>query len=71
MQKKYYIAPEAEIEAFTIQDVVTQSAGIGDGGNEGGDLDAVIDSVLIKGEEYIYLDENGDVIDQNDLDSIF
>lgn len=32
--KKIYIAPEAEIEKFTIVDVITISGGINDGGDE-------------------------------------
>jgi len=42
MQKKYYTAPEAEIEKFTISDVVTASnpgGGIGDGDNPGGEVE--------------------------------
>ena len=41
MMKKEYITPEAEIEKFTIADILTTSPteGMGEGGNEGGDLD--------------------------------
>ncbi len=44
MHKKYYTAPEAEIEKFTISDVVTISGdpdphgGAGDGENDGGEF---------------------------------
>ena len=38
MRKKYF-TPEAEIEKFTIKDVLTASdGGINQGGNEGGDM---------------------------------
>jgi len=48
MQKKYYTAPEAEIEKFTISNVITDSTpfpdnpnpggGSGDGENDGGEF---------------------------------
>jgi hypothetical protein len=44
MQKKYYTAPEADIEKFTISDVFTNSndpdpyGGSGDGENDGGEF---------------------------------
>lgn len=46
MMKKYYIAPEAEIEKFTILNSISTSStgGIGDGGNDGGDIDLDMDS---------------------------
>ena len=79
--RKYYIAPEAEIELFTIADlVITASAGIGDGGNDGGDLDSVeqpedlVDSFVVdldSNEVRAMLDENGDEIYQEDIDSVY
>lgn len=76
MQKKDYIAPEVELELFTIGDVITASAGIGDGGNEGGDLDALFepDAVVVNsqsGEVNYYLDENGDQLDAADVESVY
>ena len=76
MIKKYYDAPEAEFEVFTITDVVTASAGIGDGGNDGPDLDAVgeADAIVIdsySGEVKYYLDQNAEVHDAQDVESIY
>ena len=75
MQKKTYIAPEAELELFTIYGVITASGGIGDGGNEGGDLDAFEpDAVVVNnatGEVDYYLDQNGDAMDSADVESVY
>ncbi len=76
MQKKDYIAPEAEMELFTISNVITVSQGIWDGGNEGGDLDAVgeADAMVVDtytGEVKYYLDENADVLDSAEVESIY
>jgi len=80
MQKKDYIAPEVELELFTIGDVITASAGIGDGGNEGGDLDdyniseEFVDSYIVNkdtGEVEGYMDQYGNEFDQDLLDTIY
>jgi len=76
MQRKNYIAPEAEMELFTISDVITVSQGIWDGGNEGGDLDALFepDAFVMNsqsGEVEYYLDENGDTMDAGDVESVY
>jgi hypothetical protein len=54
MTKKYYIAPEAELEKFTILDTITTSVhgGIGDGGNDGGDID--LDSIETDAQESFF-----------------
>ena len=45
--RKKYITPEAEIEKFTIKNVISTSPnpdeGIDDGGNDGGDLGGDVD----------------------------
>ncbi len=66
--KKEYISPSAEIERFFINSMITTSGGQGEFG-EGEDT---IDAILERGDGTIYyLDENGDVIDKSELDSIF
>lgn len=74
--RKYYLAPEAEIELFTVADlVITASAGIGDGGNDGGDLDSIvetIDAIIVDADTNdvkAMLDQNGDIITEEDIDS--
>ena len=75
--RKFYIAPEAEIDVFDVVTVITASGGIGDGGNVGGDIDAIIedpDEVVIDtdtNEIKLYIDGDGNEYTPDEIDSEF
>lgn len=76
LDKKEYISPIATVECFTIDCVISTSGGQGQFDDEGGDLDAVgeADAVVVDtytGEVKYYLDENADVLDAADVESIY
>lgn len=71
-EKKLYASPVVEVESFEINDVIgTSTQDDHEGGIDSideGTLDVVIDQ---EGNLKAYLDEYGDEISQEDLDSVY